>query len=461
MIWYFDRAGERLRYEIRRGTELCEAIPDATMEEKVKHALKGLRICHINATGTGGGVAVYQTIPLPAVSLAVGGYFVLCGDAATVADCDLDVSPDTNLIQNGAPDAVAITGDLVDGYCEELREQVGEVGPSPVAAEPEENEDNLHWLLSRITSYAGVMNYMGARFTAASLAQGPGTEKGQWTTLGGDFWNTRYTPADQITPANFKDLEVAWRFNAASFGPPPVYDFSAADPVGWVGNMSAISISVSRSFGHTAALAMSRELDIESETSLWLTGTAIAAIREGKLDDAAEQLAESRALSAEIGFTTGVAYADFAESMIARHRDDTARARTLLDRWRALPQAANAELLTEFEQGFLAVQEGSPAEALAAFDALSSSIPRRTNTGTTARMLELAAAIRALDEDPRGAAELLGRAEAVRSRANADPSVPERRDVHRARDRIAATLSGRELREAMARGGELGPLEQP
>jgi predicted extracellular nuclease len=35
------------------------------------------------------------------------GYFVLCGDAAQVANCDLDVSPNSNLIQNGA-DAVAL-----------------------------------------------------------------------------------------------------------------------------------------------------------------------------------------------------------------------------------------------------------------------------------------------------------------------------------------------------------------
>lgn len=35
------------------------------------------------------------------------GYFVLCGDASQVANCDLDVSPDSNLIQNGA-DAVAL-----------------------------------------------------------------------------------------------------------------------------------------------------------------------------------------------------------------------------------------------------------------------------------------------------------------------------------------------------------------
>lgn len=58
--------------------------------------------------GTGGGASVYQAIDLPAVSLAAGGYFVVCANAATVANCDLDAAPDTNLIQNGAPDAVAI-----------------------------------------------------------------------------------------------------------------------------------------------------------------------------------------------------------------------------------------------------------------------------------------------------------------------------------------------------------------
>ena len=52
----------------------------------------------------------------------------------------------------------------------------------------------------------------------AAMAQGPGTEAGQWTYLGGDAWHTRYTPADQITPSNFEDLEIAWQWNATSFG---------------------------------------------------------------------------------------------------------------------------------------------------------------------------------------------------------------------------------------------------
>ncbi len=53
----------------------------------------------------------------------------------------------------------------------------------------------------------------------AVVAQGPGTEGGQWTYLGGDSWHTRYTPAAEINASNFENLEVAWQFQAASFGP--------------------------------------------------------------------------------------------------------------------------------------------------------------------------------------------------------------------------------------------------
>ena len=51
------------------------------------------------------------------------------------------------------------------------------------------------------------------------MAQGPGTTDGQWTYLGGDAWHTRYTPAAQINASNFENLDVAWQFNASSFGP--------------------------------------------------------------------------------------------------------------------------------------------------------------------------------------------------------------------------------------------------
>jgi predicted extracellular nuclease len=58
----------------------------------------------------------YLTVDLPAANLASGGYFVVCGDPANVTGCDHDAGAATNLIQNGAPDAVALQtgGTIVD-----------------------------------------------------------------------------------------------------------------------------------------------------------------------------------------------------------------------------------------------------------------------------------------------------------------------------------------------------------
>ncbi|MFZ5904489.1 MAG: ExeM/NucH family extracellular endonuclease [Chloroflexota bacterium] len=58
--------------------------------------------------GSGGGAAQYRLFDLPAVILAPGDYFVLCGNAGNTPNCDMDVTPDTDLVQNGAPDAVAL-----------------------------------------------------------------------------------------------------------------------------------------------------------------------------------------------------------------------------------------------------------------------------------------------------------------------------------------------------------------
>ncbi|NNF59136.1 MAG: T9SS type A sorting domain-containing protein [Rhodothermaceae bacterium] len=56
----------------------------------------------------------YLAIDLDGQTTGSDGLFVVCGDAANVANCDLDVSPNTNLIQNGA-DAVALyLGDDTD-----------------------------------------------------------------------------------------------------------------------------------------------------------------------------------------------------------------------------------------------------------------------------------------------------------------------------------------------------------
>ncbi len=41
------------------------------------------------------------------MSIAASEYYVVCANTATTADSDLDLTPDTNLIQNGDPDAIA------------------------------------------------------------------------------------------------------------------------------------------------------------------------------------------------------------------------------------------------------------------------------------------------------------------------------------------------------------------
>jgi uncharacterized protein len=66
----------------------------------------------VNGTGT----VVYQTIDLPNVNLAPGAYFVVCANNTTTPNCNMDVAPNTDLVQNGAPDAVALrwNGILVD-----------------------------------------------------------------------------------------------------------------------------------------------------------------------------------------------------------------------------------------------------------------------------------------------------------------------------------------------------------
>jgi glucose dehydrogenase len=71
--------------------------------------------------------------------------------------------------------------------------------------------------LSRWLAHALMLGILAAPSSAA--AQGPGTGGGLWTYLGGDSWHTRYTPATEIDASNFENLEVAWQWNATSFGP--------------------------------------------------------------------------------------------------------------------------------------------------------------------------------------------------------------------------------------------------
>ncbi len=72
--------------------------------------LSGLVLVFFN----GNGDTSYRAFDLDGYSTTAAGYFVLCANAANTANCDWDVTPDTNLIQNGA-DAIALyVGDATD-----------------------------------------------------------------------------------------------------------------------------------------------------------------------------------------------------------------------------------------------------------------------------------------------------------------------------------------------------------
>jgi quinoprotein glucose dehydrogenase len=60
-----------------------------------------------------------------------------------------------------------------------------------------------------------------------SLTGQSGAPNGEWRTYGGDLGNTRYSPLDQITAGNFKNLEVAWRFKTDNLGPRPEFNLQS------------------------------------------------------------------------------------------------------------------------------------------------------------------------------------------------------------------------------------------
>ena len=65
-------------------------------------------------------------------------------------------------------------------------------------------------------------------FLLPSVALGQfGAPGGEWPTYGGDLGHTRYSALDQIDSSNFSELEVAWTFDAANFGPSPEYRYQS------------------------------------------------------------------------------------------------------------------------------------------------------------------------------------------------------------------------------------------
>ena len=61
------------------------------------------------------------------------------------------------------------------------------------------------------------LSFLGLVFSGAAttiVAQ----DSVEWTTLGNDYGNTRYTTSQEITSENFSEFEVVWEWDGASLG---------------------------------------------------------------------------------------------------------------------------------------------------------------------------------------------------------------------------------------------------
>jgi quinoprotein glucose dehydrogenase len=73
-----------------------------------------------------------------------------------------------------------------------------------------------------LVALAGVSVGISGQDRAAASGQ-PSLAKGDWPHYTADIRGTKYSPLDQINAANFKNLEVAWRFKTDLLGPRPEY----------------------------------------------------------------------------------------------------------------------------------------------------------------------------------------------------------------------------------------------
>ncbi|MEP6493546.1 MAG: PQQ-binding-like beta-propeller repeat protein [bacterium] len=88
------------------------------------------------------------------------------------------------------------------------------------------------WMTRRTIGMAGLAGVLVAgaflvRATQSNAKQAAalvrGNKPGEWRYWGADAWSTRYSALDQINAANFDSLQVAWKWDASSFGDDEYY----------------------------------------------------------------------------------------------------------------------------------------------------------------------------------------------------------------------------------------------
>ena len=68
------------------------------------------------------------------------------------------------------------------------------------------------------SSLVGAADVARARADDLAAAGGAANEPQNWLTYSGNYSSTRYSPLDQITPANVKNLKLQWVFQAPVAG---------------------------------------------------------------------------------------------------------------------------------------------------------------------------------------------------------------------------------------------------
>ena len=94
----------------------------------------------------------------------------------------------------------------------------------------------------------------GVLFTAPPAPAQTSAPVGEWRAFGADAANTKYSPLDQITPENFTELEVAWRWRSISGEVAAEHEAIRPGPFKTAPLMIGGLVYVSTALGQVAAL---------------------------------------------------------------------------------------------------------------------------------------------------------------------------------------------------------------
>ena len=193
-------------------------------------------------------------------------------------------------------------------------------------------------------------------------------------------------------------------------------------------------------------------------TVQWATADlGLALLALGRVDDAAACFARAGTVSEQVGDHAGQALATYGDALMAVQDGDHARARLLFDAARAAFEALGVMLATGLALAGVAncdVRLGRPDLAAAGYSRLLALAEANGEASLLCLALEGSAGV-VVDEDPRRAAAMLGRAAYLRARFDRPQNEAERTVVASATVAARRTLGDAAYDEAARAGAEL------